>query len=108
MKGGSLIREARLRAGLTQQDLAGRLSTSQSVIARWESNHRSPTFETVVRAVRACGLELHFSIAAYDDQDRLLIEGRLRMTPEQRITANRQMLETERWIRGAKRVGSGA
>ncbi len=108
MKGGSLIKEARLRAGLTQQELADRLSTSQSVIARWESNRRSPTFETVVRAIRACGLDLHPSIAAYDDQDRLLIEGRLRMTPEQRIAANRRMLETERWIRGARRVGSGA
>lgn len=64
MKGGELIREARLRAGLTQAEVARRLGTGQSVIARWESGRRSPTFETVVRAIGACGFDLGVSIAA--------------------------------------------
>lgn len=108
MKGGSLIKEARLRAGLTQQELAERLSTSQSVIARWESNRRSPTFETVVRAIRACGLELEFSMGAIDEQDRLQIIDNLRYTPTQRLAMNRNMLELARQLRRAKRVQPSA
>jgi len=102
MRGGLLIKEARLRAGLTQKALAERLDTSQSVIARWESGRRSPTFETVVRAIRACGLDLHPTLAVRDEQDQALIRQHLRLSPAQRVAVNRRMLETERWTRRAR------
>jgi len=38
-----LIREARLRAGLTQQQLADRTGRERSVIARWEQGAVSPS-----------------------------------------------------------------
>lgn len=104
MRGGLLIREARLRAGLTQARLAGRLGTTQSVVARWENLRTSPSFETVVRAIRACGLELDVSIATYDDQEDLLIEDQLRRTPEERLAAIRNLVEQERILHGAKRI----
>lgn len=56
--GGDQIREARRRAGLTQAELARRMRTGQSAIARWEAGHRSPTFETVERALARCGFQL--------------------------------------------------
>lgn len=96
MKGGLLIKEARLRAGLTQAQLAARLATTQSVIARWESLRTSPSFETVVRAIRACGLDLHVSITAYDEEVDQLIEDRLRLTPTERVRALEELLEMER------------
>lgn len=84
-QGGILIRQARLRAGLTQKDLAERLSTSQSLVARWEGGTVEPGFATVPRAVRACGLDLSFSIVAYDHEVDILIEENLKLTPTERL-----------------------
>lgn len=96
MRGGEIIREARRRAGLSQQDLAERLGTTQSVVTRWETGRRSPTFETVVRAVRACGLELSVTLGAPDPDHDLFIRENRRLTPAerlQRMTAQRAGLE---------------
>lgn len=84
-RGGEIIREARLRAGLSQQALADRLGTSQSVIARWEKGHRSPTVETMLRAVRACGLDVSMSVAGYDHDHELLMHRNLAMSPIHRL-----------------------
>lgn len=84
-RGGGMIREARLRSGLTQQELAERLGTTQSVVARWEAGHRSPTVEAMVRAVRACGLDVSMSLGAYDTEHELLIRQNLRMGPAERL-----------------------
>jgi transcriptional regulator with XRE-family HTH domain len=84
-RGGELIREARLRSGLTQQDLADRLGTSQSVIARWESGRRSPTVETLLRAVRSCGLDLSMSVVSYDHDHELMIRRNLTLPPGARL-----------------------
>ena len=84
-RGGELIREARLRAGITQRDLAERLGTSQSVIARWENGHRSPTVETMLRAVRACGRDVAISVAEHDHDHDLLIRRNLALPPSARL-----------------------
>jgi transcriptional regulator with XRE-family HTH domain len=96
MHGGELIREARKRAGLTQEDLADRLATTQPAIARWENGRTSPSFRRVVEAIRACGLDLSVRIATYDDQHELLIEDNLRRRPEERL---RQQMEGQAGIR---------
>lgn len=85
MRGGEIIREARRRAGLSQQDLAERLGTTQSVITRWETGQRSPTFETVVRAVRACGLDLAVTLGSPDRDHDLFISENRRLSPAQRL-----------------------
>lgn len=102
MDGGELIREARLRAGLTQAELARRVGTKQPVIARWEKG-RSPTFATVHKVIRACGLDLHVALAPHDDNDERLITLWRRLTPTQRVERNRAMLQAERQIRNAAR-----
>lgn len=84
MRGGYLIREARLRVGITQSELARRLDTSQSLVARWETGTVSPLFETVVRAVRGCGLELGVGIYEYDHDHDGLIEDQLKLSPHER------------------------
>ncbi len=85
MRGGQIIREARRRAGLTQQELAERLGTSQSVITRWETGQRSPTFETVAKAVRACGLDLTITLGTPDPDHELFIRENLRLGPAERL-----------------------
>jgi ribosome-binding protein aMBF1 (putative translation factor) len=49
---GEMI-EARLATGLTQADIATRMGTSQSVVARLESARHMPTFDMVARYAAA-------------------------------------------------------
>ena len=46
---------ARLRAGLTQGQMAERMGTTQSTIARLESGRRTPSLRTVQRYADAAG-----------------------------------------------------
>ena len=85
MISGDLLREARLRAGLTQRELARRAGTSQSAVARWESGEVVPSFERLRELVRACGLELTFGLANYDDSYDEWILRSLRRTPAERL-----------------------
>ena len=56
---------ARLRAGLSQAELAERMGTSQSTIARLESGHTLPSTKTLLRFAKAtgCKVEVHLSAA---------------------------------------------
>ena len=47
--------KARHEAGLTQQELAGRLGTRQAYIAALESGRRNITFVTLAKYAAACG-----------------------------------------------------
>ncbi len=80
-----LVYEVRRRAGLSQLALAQALGTSQSAIARWERGDVLPSLETVRRIVRACGLELTFRLASFDDSYVANIHELLDLTPERRI-----------------------
>jgi ribosome-binding protein aMBF1 (putative translation factor) len=46
---------ARVRAGLTQAELAERMGTTQSVVARLESGARLPSVKTLLRFAKATG-----------------------------------------------------
>ncbi len=49
---------ARVRAGLTQEQLAQRMGTTQSAIARLESGQRKPGVRTLERLAEATGTRL--------------------------------------------------
>lgn len=85
LHGGLLIRQARLRAGISQQKLAQELNTSQSLIARWERGVVEPGFITVVGAVRACGLDLAVRVVEYDTDHDLMIKETLKLSPVERL-----------------------
>jgi ribosome-binding protein aMBF1 (putative translation factor) len=53
--------EARARAGLTQQQLAERMHTTQAVIARLESGRVKPSTRTLERLAAATGMRLRIS-----------------------------------------------
>ena len=59
---GHLVRRARRRAGLTQADLAARVATTQSAVARWETGGATPSLETLRGIIEACGFELGYGI----------------------------------------------
>lgn len=88
MLSADLLREARLRAGLTQAELGRRVGKPQSVISRWERGEVEPSLETLRQLIRACDLELSFRLTRRDDHDRVLIERSLDLTPAERLSQN--------------------
>jgi DNA-binding XRE family transcriptional regulator/phage-related protein len=57
----SLLIEARTRANLTQAELASKMGTSQSTIARLESGKAAPSLSTLRRLAKATGTRLEIS-----------------------------------------------
>jgi transcriptional regulator with XRE-family HTH domain len=55
------VLSARVAAGLTQEQLAQRMDTTQSVIARLESGRQRPSTQTLERLAIATGTRLHIS-----------------------------------------------
>lgn len=85
MRSGWLIREARLRAGLTQTELAERTGRDRAVIARWEQEVVAPSMETLVDLVRACGFDLPLVLVPYDTGRDERLESNLKRSPERRL-----------------------
>ena len=85
MSSATLIREARLRAGLTQSELASRAHTTQSAVARWEAGRSHPSFETLRNLIDLCGLEIRVEISEPDADEETLIESNLALTPVERL-----------------------
>ena len=87
MTSGLLIREARLRRGLSQGELGQRVGKDRAQIARWERGAVEPSFETLRALVRACGFELNVSIspATPDKAGEKLLRRKLRQSPQERF-----------------------
>jgi transcriptional regulator with XRE-family HTH domain len=65
------VLRARARAGLTQAEVAKRVGTTQSAIARLESGagKHSPSVATLQRYARALGLRLQIKLVRAPDSD---------------------------------------
>ncbi len=110
MDGGQLIREARRRAGLTQRQLADRLGTTQSVVARLERGGGSPTCRTLTQALRECGFDLEVRLVPHDeghDHDWGLYLDALRRSPEGRLRDVEAAAEFSRRTQAAGADGPG-
>jgi transcriptional regulator with XRE-family HTH domain len=75
----TFLREARLRAGLTQRELARRADVPQPAISRIERGHVSPRLETLDTLLRSCGMALDLVERPGRGVDRTLIRERLRL-----------------------------
>lgn len=60
---GVRLKAARIRAGLTQEEMAGRAQLSTLAISRLEAGKGS-TVETLIRALKALGLQQAFDAIA--------------------------------------------
>lgn len=82
---GSILREARLRAGLTQIELGQRTGKDRAQIARWERDAVSPPYETLRELVRACGFDLSAELIAPDDEVDVVVAITGPLTPQERV-----------------------
>ena len=99
MTPGGLLREARRRHGVTQQQLAARARTSQAAISRIERDLVSPSVATLASLLDLLGEELELSAREIDyGHDRTLIRENLSRDPAERI--DRQAS----WSRGMREL----
>lgn len=85
-EGATLVRRARMLAGLSQQELASRIGTTQSAVSRWERGHDEPRLSTLTSIARACGLRLAIELVE-DDVDRAQIRQQLALNPHERLAS---------------------
>lgn len=84
---GNLLREARQRAGLSQEELGHHAGLAQSVVSAYESGARQPSLPTLARLVEAAGMELEVRVVSPPGQLR-----RLRGPLGQRVRQHRSEL----------------
>lgn len=58
MEPGKLLEQARMGAGLTQDELANRAGTSRPTLSAYEHGRKSPTVATFARILAEAGLDL--------------------------------------------------
>ena len=88
-----LIREARLRAGLTQYELERLSGRDRAQIARWERDAVAPSFETLRDLVRACGFDIDVTLRRYDTSDDDELRETTPLTPKERIERMLSLLD---------------
>lgn len=102
MEPSELIREARRRAGLTQEQLARRLGVTQAALARLESPRANPAVGTLQRTLAATGHRLDLGLAApAPSVDTTLLREALKLTPAERIAAGERLLHDAERIAAA-------
>jgi len=79
------LREARRRAGITQEELARRAGLRQPAVARIEAGGVTPRVDTLDRLLRASGISLTVEPRLGADVEREAIRGLLRLEPAERL-----------------------
>ncbi len=70
----ALLQLARLKADLSQRELAERAGVPVTMISAYERDQRQPTLATLLRLLRAAGFDLRLHLAAYDPHDETLAD----------------------------------
>lgn len=85
MRSATILREARLRAGFSQEELARVSKKDRTVIARYEQGVVAPSLDTLVQLLRACGYDIPLELVPYDPgPDETMAEIQM-LSPERRL-----------------------
>lgn len=87
----SILALARLKAGLTQQQLGERAGVPATMISAYERDLRQPTLPTLERLLAAAGLELRLHLERRDPHDEVLANLEARRSPEERRRRDQQI-----------------
>ena len=99
----TVVREARRRAGFTQDALAGRAGTSQASISDIERGRRQPTVELLDRLLRECGRTLvvdDVKKPALDADDVMLLRLNMMLSPAERLAQMGRVVRLRGLARG--------
>jgi transcriptional regulator with XRE-family HTH domain len=87
----ALLQLARLKAGLSQRELAERAGVPPTMISAYERGKRQPTLETLMRLLKAAGFELRMRLEPCDSQDDVLADLEARRSKRERARRDRQI-----------------
>ncbi len=107
MDAGQILRESRLRAGLSQRRLAELAGVTQPTVARIERGLIQPTFERLLELVRACGLDLDVRVVPLDEDARAIARRGLELTPDERLDRAVAAVDLMREARALREGGDG-
>lgn len=99
-----VLKTARTHAGLSQRQLARKARTAQSVVARIELGETSPSWDTLIRLLRASGHTLRTVLERNPIVDRSILDDVPRilgMSPEERLE---EVAQVSRFLAEARRV----
>ncbi len=85
VKSAALLREARLRAGLSQIALGERTGKDRVQIGRWEAGAVAPSLDTLVELIRACGFDLPLELAPLQRVEDERLTELQQLSPERRL-----------------------
>lgn len=85
IKSAALLREARLRANLTQEVLAARSGKTRPQIARWEAGTIGLSLETLLELIRACDFDLPLELMPREPLEDEHLQTLQRLSPERRL-----------------------
>lgn len=85
VKSAVLLREARLRAGLSQAALADRSGVNRVQINRYEAGAIAPSLDTLIELVRACGFDLPLELVPFDADPGERLGALQQLSPERRL-----------------------
>jgi transcriptional regulator with XRE-family HTH domain len=103
-----ILRIARQRAGLTQQQLGDRSGHPRESIARWETGVREPSLRTLQRLVEASDLDLVLHLARRDRSLDDAVAEQLELGPVDRLgrllpsAIKDDTVRALRWLAGAR------
>jgi transcriptional regulator with XRE-family HTH domain len=103
MTAAALLAQARMNAGMSQRALAIKAHTAQSVVARIELGETIPSWDTLMRLLKASGHTLHASLERSTVDPSILedVSRILRLTPEQRLE---EVAAVSRFVSEARRA----
>ena len=85
-----LVRTARDRAGLTQQQLAERAGVTQQAISAYETGRQDPRLQTLIGLLAAAGFEMRIQLTRLDGHDESLDQFLASLPPTQRAELQEQ------------------
>jgi transcriptional regulator with XRE-family HTH domain len=103
-----IVRIARQRAGLTQQQLADRSGHPRETIARWESGAREPSLSALRGLAEAADLDLVVHLTRYDPSLDEAVADQLELSPVGRLErllpgpAKDETVRALRWLAGSR------
>lgn len=85
VRSAAILREARLRAGFSQDELGRVSGRDRTVIARYEQGIVAPSLDTLVQLLRACGFDLPLELVPYDPGPDETMGALQMLSPERRL-----------------------
>jgi transcriptional regulator with XRE-family HTH domain len=103
---GENIRKIRHKLGLTQQELADRVSISRSVLTRWENGSLTPDVDTLVKLSQLFNVSLDGLVGSVYNRAQILHEVRQIYQADEE-SLDEEMLEIMAYLKHQEEIKKG-